>query len=450
MDIVLQGRYDKDTNEIILSYLSLPFVNNIIVSCWRDNKIIDVYDTYDRIKLIRSEYPKSPGTDNRNLQIVSSLNGLRQTITPFVAKMRSDQCYTKESMMVMYDYFRDNYKPKTIFVAGTYPNLLFHPRDHIFWGERSDIISLFNIPLEVNGIAERLKLDKSQLFHYYHEFVRSETYIGAHYLSKFESKIAMYLKKPEKYLFDKAPEWNVAKQTSDTITNTYFKPFPRTNVNMKWLRKGWDNYPYDDQRRIYGEYWAEDFREFDINKLNELLILFANDPENANINYALAITYNSMNQTAAAISYYLRAAERTDDDNLSYECLLKIGLCFEKQTGRNNTVRGMYKRAICLMPYRPEAYFLLARFYERINDHVSGYMFAELGLQFANENQIKLRNSVEYPGKYGLIFEKAVCAWWWGKPQESRELFHILKTKYIMDDVHTKAVDNNIQKIGMP
>jgi tetratricopeptide (TPR) repeat protein len=445
MDIVLQGKYDKDTNEIILAYLDLPFVNDIIVSCWDDNRILDIYDTTGRVKMIRSAYPASPGTDNRNLQIISSLEGLRATTTPFVAKMRSDQCYTKESMMVMYEYFMGNYKPQTIFVAGTYPNLLFHPRDHIFWGARADVTSLFAIPLELNGIQERLNLDKSQLFHHYHEFIRSETYIGAHYLGHFSKEMATYLAEPAKYLYDKAPMWNTAKETSDTITHKYFKPFPRNGIDLKWTRKGWDRYPYTDQKNT-GECWAEDFRELDANILNQTLADFAKDPENDELNYKLAMIYLSLDQTAAAISYFLRAAERTKIDALSYECLLKIGLCFEKQGKRNNTVRGVYEQAMCLIPLRPEAYFLLSRFYERTGDHVNGYLYAELGLKFAMSNHLDLRSDVEYPGKYGLIFEKAVCAWWWGKPNECRALLHKLKYEYKMDDIHRNAVENNLMR----
>lgn len=443
-DIVLQGKYDTDTDEIISEYLTLPFVNNIIVSCWEDNKPFAHYGT--NIKQVTSKYPASPGTDNRNLQIVSSLAGLQHTTTPFVAKMRSDQHYDRNSMITMYNYLRSNYKANNIFVAGTYPNLLFHPRDHIFWGERSNVLSLFEIPLEVNGIAERYNLTKNLLHLHYHEFMRSETYIGAHYLAKFAPEIKKYLEEPEKYLYDRAPEWNVAKITSDRITHQYFRPFPRKNIDMKWKRKGWNIYPYDDQRKIYGEYWSEDFVDVNLKSLNEMLVFYAKDPENDQINYTLGLLYDSLEQTAAAISYFLRAAERTNNKNLAYECLLKIGLCFERQGKRGNTVRGAYDRALCLMPKRPEAYFLISRFYERTGDHVNGYMFAELGLTFADENQIPLRSNVEYPGRYGLIFEKAVCSWWWGKPDECRQLLQTLKNEYIMDDIHRVAVERNIRQ----
>ena len=187
-----------------------------------------------------------------------------------------------------------------------------------------------------------------------------------------------------------------------------------------------------------------------MDNLNRALTQYALDTENADLNFNVALIYEIIGQTAAAISYFLRAAERTDDNNLAYECLLKIGLCFERQTGRNNSVRGAYKHALCLMPKRPEAYFLLSRYYERTQDHVDAYTHAELGLQFADFNQIPLRSSVEYPGKYGLVFEKAVASWWWGKPKECRQLLQVLKNEYgnVMDPTHWHATQNNLMRLG--
>jgi tetratricopeptide (TPR) repeat protein len=187
-----------------------------------------------------------------------------------------------------------------------------------------------------------------------------------------------------------------------------------------------------------------------MDNLKSQLIAYAQNPEYAEYNYNLAITYDSLGQTAAAISFFLRAAERTVNKNLSYECLLRIGLCFERQGNRNNTVRGAYEHAVCLLPKRPEAYFLLSRFYERTSDHVHGYMFAQLGLEFADDNQVPLKSCVEYPGKYGFIFEKMVCAWWWGKPRECRDLLQILKNEYgnVMDEGHRNATQSNLTRLG--
>lgn len=186
-----------------------------------------------------------------------------------------------------------------------------------------------------------------------------------------------------------------------------------------------------------------------MDKLQTAISKFAADPENAELNYDLGRMYEDLNLTAAAVSYYSRCAERTNDDNLAYECLLKVGLCFERQGDRGNTVRGVYKHAVCLLPKRPEAYFLLARHYERVNDHVSCYLYAHLGLELADFNQKILRSNVDYPGKYGLIFEKAVSSWWWGKPQEARDLLQELKAYApIMDQIHREATQRNLSSLG--
>ena len=132
MDIVLQGQYEEYTDEIIDEYLKVPFVNNVIVSCW-DNDRVDNYHS-PRVKYTRSSYPLTPGTCNKNLQITTSFAGIKLCETKFSAKMRSDQKYDYASMINMYEFFMENHTEGKIFVAGTFPSLLFHPRDHIYWG----------------------------------------------------------------------------------------------------------------------------------------------------------------------------------------------------------------------------------------------------------------------------------------------------------------------------
>jgi hypothetical protein len=188
-----------------------------------------------------------------------------------------------------------------------------------------------------------------------------------------------------------------------------------------------------------------------IEKISSLLASLAAEPENPEINWKLALEYHVMDQTASAISFYLRAAERTDDKLLSYECLLKIAACFDSQKNRASHVIGLYKHALCLMPERPEAYFLLSRFNERNSWFMESYVAAEQGLNFAAVNHPPLRTNVEYPGRYGLMFQKAVAAWWWGKSAESRKLFQTLKDNHVheLDSVHRAAVQNNLSRLGL-
>ena len=60
--------------------------------------------------------------------------------------------------------------------------------------------------------------------------------------------------------------------------------------------------------------------------MKELLQLI-NDPYNDMNNFELAYSYEGIGQTASALSYYLRCAEFTENDDLAYECLLRMSLC---------------------------------------------------------------------------------------------------------------------------
>lgn len=260
MDIVLAGHYDESTDEIISSYLKLNFVNDIIVSTW-EGQGMNGYDS-DRVKFIRIPKPETPGTDNRNLQIATAHAGLELVTTQYCAKMRTDQLYDQDSMVNMYSYMLNNREfDDQIFVAGIYPNLLFHPRDHIFWGRTCDVRELYDVPLEYNGLADKIKVTKENLYKYYPFFVRNETYIGARYCSKFDETINVMILEPEKYLHDNCGGWSQSYQISSNVIHRAFKPFPRGGIDLKWQRKGLDNYPYDEQKMGYGECWAEDFAQ---------------------------------------------------------------------------------------------------------------------------------------------------------------------------------------------
>jgi GR25 family glycosyltransferase involved in LPS biosynthesis len=257
IDIVLAGHFDEETPNIINSYLKLDFINNIILSTWKGQ--YDGSIDHDRVKIVEIEKP-IPGTDNRNLQIASAHAGLELVTTEYCAKMRTDQRYYDESMLNMYNYLLNNREfEDQIFVAGIYPNLLFHPRDHVFWGKSCNVKELYDIPLEYNGLSDKIKISKENLHKYYPFFVRNETYIGARYCSKFDETINIMLLEPEKYLHDNCGGWNQSHQISQNVTTRAFKSFPREGIDLEWNRKGLQHYPYDDQKNGYGECWAEDF-----------------------------------------------------------------------------------------------------------------------------------------------------------------------------------------------
>ena len=182
--------------------------------------------------------------------------------------------------------------------------------------------------------------------------------------------------------------------------------------------------------------------------LNKLLHNFINDPENSDNNFELAIYYDSIGQTASAVSYYLRTAERTKFDEIKYQAILRSAICFDIQGSRNLTVKGLLQHALTIMPKRPEAYFLLSRFYEREGNYHDCYLISTLGEKISDKNPIPpLILYVEYPGFYGIIFEKAVSSCWCGLCDESRKLFEDLDQNYELDEIHNEAVKNNLKRL---
>lgn len=181
--------------------------------------------------------------------------------------------------------------------------------------------------------------------------------------------------------------------------------------------------------------------------MNELLE-FSLDTENAEKNYNLAQWYEEQGHTAPALTYYTRASERTEDKELAYVALLRGYYCYNAQGSRDNSAKILLQNAVAFYPKRPEAYFLLSQFYEKQENWQESYIYACIGLENCDHNLPDLIDDVGYPGKYGLIFQKAMCGYWWGKGQEARILFQELINNYEMEKTYYDLVVSNITRLG--
>ena len=181
----------------------------------------------------------------------------------------------------------------------------------------------------------------------------------------------------------------------------------------------------------------------------DVLYNYINNPNNSVANFELAKEYESIGQTGSALSWYLRAAEKARVDIEQYEALLHCALCLERQKTRDDSEKVLLLKAISLIPTRPEAYFILARLFEKLQWWQDSYTMADLGLRYADFD-LKPLEDVEYPGMYALLFQKGVAAWWIGDVDQSREVMADLKVNYEMNPAFTNAVTNNLNKIGFP
>ena len=183
-------------------------------------------------------------------------------------------------------------------------------------------------------------------------------------------------------------------------------------------------------------------------EINDLITKLSNDPFNPVLSTVIAHEYHKINQTASAVSFYLRTAEYGyySHPEYVYSSLLRSSECFDGQTGRTNTVLNLILKAIAYQPARPEAWFMLSRYYERNQKWQEAYTAAEVGLLFADTELSTLPVSLPYLGKYVLNFEKAVSAWWVGRKDESLTLFKELLTQDI-SPAYRASVESNLAKL---
>lgn len=188
-------------------------------------------------------------------------------------------------------------------------------------------------------------------------------------------------------------------------------------------------------------------------RLKQLLIDYVKNTEQAETNLELAIEYFKVRHYAAALSFFLRAAERTNNVEMQYFSLLKVGKCLEIAGNRLHTVRAVYQHCINILPSRPEAYYYLSRIYEWQEDWTTCYTIANQGLRHGiADNKMQYQELLDYPGKYALLFQKALSAWWWGKNDESRDILQDLSTNYRnkLSPEFKYTIQNNMARIVSP
>ena len=170
---------------------------------------------------------------------------------------------------------------------------------------------------------------------------------------------------------------------------------------------------------------------------------YINEPLNPHFNAELGEAYEQLGQGAAALSYFLRAAELLVDVdiNLSYNCLLKTWKQVNKIGRRIDWERTQLQLATSYLPTRPEAYLFLSKYFAKKQDHHSAYLYACLGLQYVNSTPLKY--DVGYPGDYMLYFLKAYHGWYLAKRKESKSIWKKLGEMPNIPEEHKEIIKNN-------
>jgi len=251
--LVLQGPIYPFTSEIIDHYLTLSFIDEVIISCW-DTDI--AYNLNSKVKSVISNTSSvlNPGGGNINYQLQTSLLGVKEATGEIVIKIRTDQQYHLQDMWMMHTHFLNHFRSSLtqldgttpegkVFTAGIFAGLPYHPKDHLFWGFKKDLVTLFDIPHSTQpNFYPDIKKN-----------VRAETYLGAHYFSKFNLESMEHVKYPEDYLMDNSVNRPEAMRVYSILRDSVFGVFPR--VKLVWKKNNVFNYTYLGPPE-YGEYWG--------------------------------------------------------------------------------------------------------------------------------------------------------------------------------------------------
>ena len=170
--------------------------------------------------------------------------------------------------------------------------------------------------------------------------------------------------------------------------------------------------------------------------------------------FELAKEYDKLKQGAAAFGWYLRAAdfcegETYEEKELQYKCMVLGSALFARSEARNQTVNGLIKSAISVLPKRQEAYYWAARYSIDQSNFRDGAMYAKMGMDCED---IEPNTELNYPGQVGLDYCFAISKWKSDGRDDSKNLFFDLKHKRKLDMNREmrESVDWWISQVGYP
>lgn len=183
--------------------------------------------------------------------------------------------------------------------------------------------------------------------------------------------------------------------------------------------------------------------------IQQLLNEHVLDPKNTEKLFKLAKEYDRLEQGAMSVSLYLKTADLSESPLMQYKCMLGLALSYERQGNRRYTVEGALLDAVSILPERPEAYYLLSKFYAEGQAWKQSYFFAHTGLTVCSEEKFE-DIGVGYRGIKSLEVKKAVAKWQITGQQDGKKLLFDLKFKNSLEKEDRQTVSYMLSNIGYP
>ena len=139
LTIVIQGRCEREQMQLWIDNYSDW---NVIVSTWIDYDLNLNFP--NNWKIIKSEYPKRfADIQNIDLQVISTLNGLKEVQTDYVIKVRGDEFFS--NLYLVYNRMKEVH-PKVLVSSIFFRQLgmyLYHISDHIICSTTENLNIMF-------------------------------------------------------------------------------------------------------------------------------------------------------------------------------------------------------------------------------------------------------------------------------------------------------------------
>ena len=176
-----------------------------------------------------------------------------------------------------------------------------------------------------------------------------------------------------------------------------------------------------------------------MDQIEKYLEKLVQNPRDDNINFELAYAYEKEGQYAAAVSYYLRCAEFTNNNIMASECLIRCSFSMNKQGGRDQKELHYIKQSIGASPCSLEPYYIASLYFSWRGNYRDSYLYACLGINIYENNiqNEKFLKEINF-SLPDLYCQKAMQGLKIGKINEARQIYvNILRNFDISDNLRT-------------
>lgn len=181
LTILIQGRCEEEQIQLWISNYSEW---NVVVSTWIDyNLNLELPKNW---KIIKSDYPKKfVDMQNIHLQIVSTLNGLKEVETDYVLKVRGDEFFS--NLDLVYNRMKEVH-PKVLVSSIFFRPLglyLYHISDHFICSTIENLKLMFEKTYDL--LTNHIKFNNSPESHLGFSFICGKENWDLYGIHKYES-----------------------------------------------------------------------------------------------------------------------------------------------------------------------------------------------------------------------------------------------------------------------